>query len=130
MNADINLYTIIFGESIFNDAIGIVMYREILKEDFADENVLYDSIQTIASFLVIFIGSFLIGVVSALIISYIIKRQAQAPNPEQYANIEISMMILCPWVSYLIAEGLKMSGIVAILSNGVFLSTYGAPNCS
>ena len=26
MNADMNLYTIVFGESIFNDAVAIVMY--------------------------------------------------------------------------------------------------------
>lgn len=31
MDADINLYSIVFGESIFNDAIGIVMY-ETVKE--------------------------------------------------------------------------------------------------
>jgi len=30
MDADINLYSIIFGESIFNDAIGIVMYQTVL----------------------------------------------------------------------------------------------------
>ena len=40
------------------------------------------------------------------------------------ANTEISMMILCPWVSYLIAEGLELSGIVAIMVNGIFLSYY------
>lgn len=38
------------------------------------------------------------------------------------------MMILCPWVSYLIAEGLELSGIVAILVNGIFLSYYATPN--
>ena len=43
---------------------------------------------------------------------------------------ELSVMILCPWVSYLIAEGLKLSGIVAILTNGVFLSYYATPNIS
>jgi len=31
MNADVNLYAIVFGESIFNDAIGIVMYETVLK---------------------------------------------------------------------------------------------------
>jgi solute carrier family 9 (sodium/hydrogen exchanger), member 8 len=40
------------------------------------------------------------------------------------------MMLLCPWVSYLIAEGLKLSGIVSILTNGVFLSYYATPNIS
>lgn len=37
-------------------------------------------------------------------------------------------MILCPWVSYLIAEGFELSGIVAIMTNGIFLSYYAAPN--
>jgi len=40
------------------------------------------------------------------------------------------MMILCPWVSYLIAEGLKLSGIVSILTNGIFLQYYATPNIS
>jgi solute carrier family 9 (sodium/hydrogen exchanger), member 8 len=40
------------------------------------------------------------------------------------------MMILCPWVSYLIAEGLELSGIVAIMVNGIFLSYYAQPNVS
>jgi len=38
------------------------------------------------------------------------------------------MMIMCPWVSYLVADGLGLSGIVAILINGVFLNMYATPN--
>jgi sodium/hydrogen exchanger 8 len=38
------------------------------------------------------------------------------------------MMILSPWVCYLVADGLKLSGIVAILTNGLFLNLYAAPN--
>lgn len=49
---------------------------------------------------------------------------------KQNVLTEISMMILCPWVSYLLAEGLKLSGIVAILTNGIFLSYYATPNIS
>lgn len=37
---------------------------------------------------------------------------------------------MCPWVSYLIAEGLELSGIVSILTNGVFLQSYATPNIS
>ena len=39
-------------------------------------------------------------------------------------------MIMCPWVSYLIAEGLELSGIVAIMVNGIVLSYYAQPNVS
>ena len=41
---------------------------------------------------------------------------------------EISVMIMCPWVCYLIAEGLQLSGIVAICTNGVFLNYYAQFN--
>mmetsp|Transcript_9733 Transcript_9733/g.16397 ORF Transcript_9733/g.16397 Transcript_9733/m.16397 type:complete len:199 (-) Transcript_9733:405-1001(-) len=37
-------------------------------------------------------------------------------------------MIMCPWVTYLVADGLQLSGIVAILTNGLFLNIYAAPN--
>jgi NhaP-type Na+/H+ or K+/H+ antiporter len=40
------------------------------------------------------------------------------------------MMILGPWVSYLVADGLELSGIVAILTNGLFLNMYASPNIS
>ena len=40
------------------------------------------------------------------------------------------MMILCPWISYLVADGMELSGIVAILTNGLFLNLYAAPNLS
>jgi len=40
------------------------------------------------------------------------------------------MMILSPWVCYLVADGMKLSGIVAILTNGLFLNMYAAPNIS
>lgn len=39
-------------------------------------------------------------------------------------------MLLVPWVSYLFSEGLELSGIVSILTNGVFLSYYAEANVS
>lgn len=44
--------------------------------------------------------------------------------------MEISTMILCPWICYLIAEGTELSGIVAILTNGIVLNYYATPNIS
>mmetsp|Transcript_16003 Transcript_16003/g.18579 ORF Transcript_16003/g.18579 Transcript_16003/m.18579 type:complete len:152 (+) Transcript_16003:1-456(+) len=79
-------------------------------------------------FAILFLGSFLIGAVSALIIALILKKGKKSKTIK--INNEIAMMILCPWISYLIAEGLKFSGIVSILINGVFLVQYVDPNLS
>jgi len=40
------------------------------------------------------------------------------------------MILMCPWVCYLIADGLQLSGIVAILVNGIVLNYYATPNVS
>lgn len=148
MDADVTLFSLIFGESIFNDAIAIVMYRsfaEMKAGDYAREILL-----SFGQFFMVFTGSVLIGAFAALLIAFILKRQSQysreqaevrVPNDagaveidskqrQSNANTEISMMILCPWVSYLIAEGLELSGIVAIMVNGIFLSYYAQPNIS
>lgn len=39
-------------------------------------------------------------------------------------------MLMSPWVTYLIADGLGLSSIVAILINGIFLNYYATPNIS
>jgi len=52
----------------------------------------------------------------------------QSQVASQSVTSEISMMLMCPWVCYLIAEGLSLSGIVAICTNGVFLNSYAQQN--
>jgi NhaP-type Na+/H+ or K+/H+ antiporter len=122
----------------------------------------HDILASIGQFNLIFIGSLLIGAVSALLISFMLKRQSshketsqreaveeelvenREEREEQIAakkrmdenreaqamNAEVAMMLVCPWVAYLISEGLGLSGIVAILTNGVVLQIYANPNLS
>jgi solute carrier family 9 (sodium/hydrogen exchanger), member 8 len=102
---------------------------------------------TMGFFCLVFGGSLLIGIVTALLIAFIMKRQAAYKNEVTVTNpslnkrqveaqtehnvmTEVSMMLMCPYVSYLMAEGLQLSGIVAILINGIFLSYYATPNLS
>ena len=78
MDANVNLYAIVFGESIFNDAIAIVMYETVMMsgEGTGDKNITEQIFGFVGQFLLIFIGSLLIGAVSALLIAFILKRQA------------------------------------------------------
>ena len=76
MDADENLYAIVFGESIFNDAISIVMYDTVKK--MADTTDGTSKTQQVlgatVDFLVIFVGSILMGAMTALIVAFIQKR--------------------------------------------------------
>lgn len=76
MNANVNLYAIVFGESIFNDAISIVMYDTVLNAGEKQASISHQIIVCIGSFMLDFVGSLLIGAVSALLIAFILKRQS------------------------------------------------------
>ncbi len=82
-----------------------------------------------ASFLLIFIGSFAIGTGIAFLTTYTIKyfhNVIADPESKAYNRAEISIMIAAPIISYLIAQGVELSGIVSILFCGLILSQYAA----
>ena len=83
MDADRDLNAIIFGESIFNDAVAIVMY-EIVMMSGTKEGSSFGSelIDGCFSFVVIFAGSLLIGALMALLISFILKYQRYDQSSE------------------------------------------------
>lgn len=74
LNLDINLYSLIFGESIFNDAIALVMYKSITQNWTGLDFTTADILKSIGHFFWVFIMSVLIGAVSALLIAYILKK--------------------------------------------------------
>ena len=74
MDADVNLYAIVFGESIFNDAIGIVMYETVLKMGDGDKSMAEEISAAAGTFCAIFIGSLILGTVFALLTAYMLKR--------------------------------------------------------
>lgn len=74
MNADVTLYTLIFGESIFNDVIAIVLYNIVSTRINYHASIAQTIFEPIGEFCVIFFGSIMIGAFSALLISFILKR--------------------------------------------------------
>jgi NhaP-type Na+/H+ or K+/H+ antiporter len=77
-----DLYTIVFGESIFNDAVAIVMYTTVLQVGVNGLDPGQEIIHAIGSFILIFFGSLVIGAVSALLVAFILKRQ-KSTRPDQ-----------------------------------------------
>ncbi|KAL3419397.1 sodium hydrogen exchanger [Phlyctema vagabunda] len=126
---DPKLYTIIFGESILNDAIAIVLFEtaQRYKEGGTAGTLgVLSLIEGIGIFLVVFFGSLLIGVAvgigTALGLKYTYVRR--------FPKIESCLIILIAYASYFFSNGLHMSGIVSLLFCGITLKHYAYYNMS
>ncbi|KAI9700359.1 MAG: monovalent cation:H+ antiporter, CPA1 (nhx1) [Candelina mexicana] len=127
---DPKLYTVIFGESILNDAIAIVLFEtaQRYKEGAAPGTPLkwYSLFEGAGIFLLVFFGSLLIGVIvgiaTALGLKYTLVRR--------FPKIESCLVILIAYASYFFSTGLHMSGIVSLLFCGITLKHYAYYNMS
>lgn len=116
---DPKLYSIIFGESILNDAVSIVMYETL--SHFHSKDIYISSLfHGTGMFLFSFLGSVFLGVAFGLGCSLGLKHSHLA----NYPQIESCLVALVAYTSYFFSNGLRMSGIVSLLFCGITLKHY------
>jgi solute carrier family 9 (sodium/hydrogen exchanger), member 6/7 len=124
------LYTVIFGESILNDAIAIVLFETAQRygagsTSGASLNII-TLFEAIGIFLLVFFGSLIIGVLvgigTALALKYTLVRR--------FPKIESCLVVLIAYASYFFSNGVHMSGIVSLLFCGITLKHYAYYNMS
>ena len=122
---DPKLYTIIFGESLLNDAICIVMFETCQK--FHGKNVEISSFfEGISLFLLTFTISTIIGLIIGILIALVLKHS----NIRRYPQIETCLVLLFAYESYFFSNGCHMSGIVSLLFCGITMKHYAYYNMS
>ncbi|KAH6984935.1 Sodium/hydrogen exchanger family-domain-containing protein [Ilyonectria robusta] len=125
---DPKLYTIIFGESILNDAIAIVIFETAQKYNKGEAGSLgfISFFEGTGIFLLVFFCSmligFLVGVATALLLKFTYLRR--------FPKIESCLIILIAYATYFFSHGLHMSGIVSLLFCGITLKHYAYFNMS
>jgi len=120
LNIDPVLSMLVFGESILNDAVSIVLANTALETDHIVGSVLTKVTDGIIRFIVVFFGSAIIGVINALIAALLFKHISLRKNP----SLEFGMMLVFIYAPYGLAEGVKLSGIQALVFNGIVMSHY------
>ncbi|CAR24810.1 bifunctional K:H/Na:H antiporter NHX1 [Lachancea thermotolerans CBS 6340] len=122
---DPKLYTIIFGESLLNDAISIVMFETCQK--FHGKPAKFSSFfEGIGLFLMTFTVSLLIGVMIGILVALLLKHTLI----RRYPRIESCLVLLIAYESYFFSNGCHMSGIVSLLFCGITLKHYAYFNMS
>lgn len=126
LNVDPVLNMLVFGESILNDAIAIVLTTAVLESNNPVMSTGEAIVIGIERFCLMFFASAGIGVIFALISALLLKHVDLRKNP----SLEFGMMLVFTYAPYVLAEGIHLSGIMAILFCGIVMSHYTHFNLS
>uniref|UniRef100_A0A2K5WAF0 Sodium/hydrogen exchanger n=1 Tax=Macaca fascicularis TaxID=9541 RepID=A0A2K5WAF0_MACFA len=120
------LFIIVFGESLLNDAVTVVLYN--VFESFValgGDNVTgVDCVKGIVSFFVVSLGGTLVGVVFAFLLSLVTR------FTKHVRIIEPGFVFVISYLSYLTSEMLSLSAILAITFCGICCQKYVKANIS
>jgi len=120
----------VFGESVLNDAVAIVLSRTLLGFNAPGAEVNSASIlAAVVSFCVIFGGSLIIGAIGGLLSAWTFKVLDMRHHAE-HLYMQCALSFAFPWASYYMSEALELSGIVTILFCGMIMNYYTKKNFS
>jgi len=129
LNADMDLFSFVFGESVLNDAVAIVMYVALggfKTEPFSALACLF----AVGQFIEIFCVSFLIGAGYAMLCAIWCKKNPVGHGEEDLEHAQTAIVTITPYLAYLTAESTYQSGIVTILFCGITMAVFVRPNIS
>ncbi|XP_073740097.1 sodium/hydrogen exchanger 8 isoform X5 [Callorhinus ursinus] len=161
LHVDPVLNMLVFGESILNDAVSIVLTKlgwgmiktgcppsasgegppcarhhsetswtcqaeGLTRKNMSDVSGWQTFLQALGYFLKMFFGSAALGTLTGLISALVLKHIDLRKTP----SLEFGMMIIFAYLPYGLAEGISLSGIMAILFSGIVMSHYTHHNLS
>ena len=118
------LYFLVFGESLLNDGVTIVLYNTMVALSESDHISGRDIGLAVVNFLFVVVGGFFIGVIIGFISTFIVKFTRHCRELEP-----LTMLVLI-YLSFIIAECIHWSGIMAILGCGIIQKRYAFRNIS
>jgi len=126
INVDRVLYIIVFGESLLNDAVSIVLYNTFNAFlSLGPENIEYlDVLTGCTSFAVVAVGGTTIGILWGFLTAFITKYTYRTPT------IEPVFIFIMSYLAYVNAEAVQMSGILSITFCGITMKNYVEANIS
>ncbi|KAK9753380.1 Sodium/hydrogen exchanger family [Popillia japonica] len=120
------LYIVVFGESLLNDAVTVVLYH--MFESYTEmglENIIYtDVLAGFANFFVVALGGTVIGIIWGFATGFVTR------FTDEVRVIEPIFIFVMAYLAYLNAEIFHMSGILAITFCGITMKNYVEANIS
>ncbi|BHF81934.1 hypothetical protein SprV_0802506900 [Sparganum proliferum] len=118
---NLGLYHMVFGESLLNDAVTIVLYsimKEFINSDFVSS---VDVGNGFASFFTISLGGLGVGVAFGVVSSILTRFKSE---------FSTLLLILLAYLSYILGDCLGWSGLIAMVGCGLVQAAYAFNNIS
>ena len=115
------IYVIIFGESLFNDGIAIVLYETLVE--FLDESIVITTDEIVDScgqFLIVIFGSIAVGVLCGGFCTLFFFSMEGCQTP----LVEVLIFLCWALIPYYICDGVSWSGIVGIVAAGIMMDLF------
>lgn len=109
--------TILEGESLVNDATGLIAYRYAVA---AVVTGTFNIWEAGYQFIFVAIGGILLGLLMGWVVKVIL--QITSTNP----TTDTTMTFVTPFIVYLFAESVHLSGVLAVVTAGLYLSWHSS----
>jgi monovalent cation/hydrogen antiporter len=103
--------TILIGESLFNDATALTLYRVAIGAALGGAVSVWEGL---GEFVFAAAGGVVIGLVLAVALAWLFQRTRDS-------LVENTLMLLIPFAAYLAAESVHASGVIAVVVVGLYL---------
>jgi len=127
---DPHLFYLVFGESVINDAVGLVLFEalaHLIETTNGNELAVSEEIFQFAfDFVTGFIGSLFLGALFGLLVAFFLKKVDMRSTP----LLELCLYATIMYFPFVIAELFHLSGIVSVLFTAIAAKRYAEPNLS
>eukprot|EP01059_Diplonema_ambulator_P004972 TRINITY_DN1471_c3_g1_i1.p1 TRINITY_DN1471_c3_g1~~TRINITY_DN1471_c3_g1_i1.p1 ORF type:complete len:638 (+),score=172.46 TRINITY_DN1471_c3_g1_i1:35-1915(+) len=130
------MFYLVFGESVINDAVSIVLYtvcEKVIKIEQANKTIsaslggaTVSVVTVILQFWGVFLGSIVVGVLVSLVTAFFLR----VVDLRQHPTIELVTILLSALTMYSVAQALDLSGIMAIFVGGRLTKHWALHNLS
>lgn len=121
IGVDAGLYYMVFGESLLNDAVTVVLYNIMSAFVAAERIFVKDIVIGVGSFFTVSLGGALVGLVFGILSCLVTKLSALAGALP---------LILMSYIAYMVGDLFGWSGIISMIVCGVFQAAYAFRNAS
>ncbi|XP_032569705.1 sodium/hydrogen exchanger 6 isoform X10 [Drosophila sechellia] len=130
LRVDVNLYALVLGESVLNDAVAIVLsgaiqnYGEHYSSTGDFETTAF--LRSLSDFFSIFFLSLMIGAAMGCLTALMTK----FTRVRDFPLLESALFVLMSYSTFLLAEATELTGVVAVLFCGICQAHYTYNNLS